>query len=138
MRATLIAMSLMLLPIAACESPQAGNTDLARAVEGRLWHAETIAGKPVAEGSRVTLKIAAGRAGGKAGCNAYGGPVEIHGDRIKFGSIFRTEMACVGSGVMEQESSYLKLLQGAARGEVRGDGTLIITGDSGALVFRPE
>ena len=138
MRATLIALSLIFLPIAACESPQAGGGDLAHAVEGRNWHAETIAGKAVVEGSRVTLKIEAGRVGGKAGCNAYGGPVEIHGDQIKFGALFSTKMACVAGGLMEQESRYLNLLQNATGGEVRGDGTFVITADGGTFDFRPE
>src|ERR1700682_317104 len=98
---------IVVLPFAfgACGSMAAGG-DLATVVEGRVGTAEAIGGKDVVDGAKVTLKIEGGRVNGKAGCNGYGGPVEIHGDRIKFGSIFRTEMACMGSGVMEQESRY--------------------------------
>ena len=123
--------------LAACESMASGG-GLARAVEGRAWAAEAIGGKDVVDGAKVTLKIEGGRVSGKAGCNAYGGPVDIHGDSIKFGAIFSTKMACMGTGVMEQESRYLNLLQSATRGEIRNDGALVITADGGTIVYRAE
>jgi heat shock protein HslJ len=138
MRPMLLAMIVVLpFSLGACGSMAAGG-DLATTVEGRVWTAEAIGGKDVGDGTKVTLKIEGARVSGKAGCNGYGGPVEIHGDRIKFGAIFSTKMACMGSGVMEQESRYLKLLQGATRGEVRTDGALVITAEGGTLEFRPE
>lgn len=132
-------LSLALLPLAACEGTASnGGRDLAQAVEGHTWLATTIVGKPVIAATSVTLKIENGRVGGKAGCNGYGGPVEIHSDRVKFGALFSTEMACVANGVMEQEQRYLNLLQGATRGEVRNDGTLMLTADGGAIEFRAQ
>jgi len=138
MRAILLAL-IGALPFAlgACESPATGG-DLAPAIEGRVWTAQAIAGKDVVDGAKVTLKIKGARVNGKAGCNAYGGPVEIHGNRIKFGALFSTKMACMGTGVMQQESRYLNLLQGATRGEVRKDGALVIIADGGAIVYRGE
>lgn len=125
--------------LGACQTVASGEGhDLAQSVEGRVWHAEAIAGRDVVDGSTVTLKIEGGRVSGKAGCNGYGGPVEIHGDRVKFGAIFSTKMACLSNGVMEQEQRYLNVLQSATRGEIRGDGVLIISGDGGALEFRPD
>ena len=139
MRGLLIVMSMMLLPLAACEgTASSGGHDLARAVEGHGWLATTIGGKQVIAGTSVTLKIEGGRVGGKAGCNGYGGPVEILDDRITFGSLFSTEMACVANGVMEQEQRYLSLLQGATRGDLSSDGALTITTPGGTLEFRPE
>ena len=139
MRALMIALCFTLLPLAACESPASdGGRDLARAVEGRTWIAEVIGGKDVVDGTKVTLKIEGGRVSGKGGCNAYGGPVEINRDTIKFGALFSTKMACMANGSMEQESRYLNMLQGATHGEVRSDGTLIISGNGGAIEFRAE
>ena len=138
MRATLFALTASLtLALCACEST-ASNDNLAQTIEGRVWAAEAIGGKDVVDGTKVTLKIEGGRVSGKAGCNSYGGPVEINGDRIKFGSLFSTKMACMGGGVMEQEMRYLNLLQGATRGELRSDGALVITSSGGVVEFRPE
>ncbi len=138
MRAMLLSLTVVLaFAPGACGSMAAGS-DLATAVEGRVWIAEAIGGKDVDDGAKVTLKIEGGRVSGKAGCNAYGGPVEIHGDHIKFGALFSTKMACMGSGVMEQESRYLNSLQDATRGEVRNDGALVITAEGGTIVYRGE
>ena len=67
-----------------------------------------------------------------------GGPVEINGDRIKFGALFSTKMACMGGGVMEQEQRYLNALQGVTRGEIRGDGALVLKSRDGDIEFRTE
>ena len=136
MRAIFIAATVALsAALAACQTA-AGGGDLAQSVEGRQWSAVSIGNADVADGSTVTLKIENGRVGGKAGCNGYGGPVEIHGDRIKFGPIFSTKMACMGKGVMEQEQRYLNMLQATTRGEIRANGDLMLHASAGALVFR--
>ena len=136
MRATLFALTASLtLVLAACESPaSSGGTTLA--VAGRVWAAETIGGQDVVDGTTVTLKIEGDRVSGKAGCNSYGGSVEINGDRLKFGSLFSTKMACMGGGIMEQEQRYLNLLQTVTHGEVRSDGALVLTGSGGEIEFR--
>ena len=101
MRAMLFALAASLtFGLCACESTASGDS-LAQAVEGRVWSAEAIGGKDVVDGTKVTLKIEGGRVSGKAGCNLYGGPVEINGERIKFGALFSTKMACMGGGVAE-------------------------------------
>lgn len=110
-------------------------------IEGREWLAQSIGGKPVIADSRVTLKIEGGRVSGKAGCNAYGGSVEINAGNspasgtIHFGSLFSTKMACMANGLMQQESSYLNMLQEATRVE-RRDLALIVGGEHGTIEFR--
>ncbi len=138
MRAMLFALAASLtLGLCACESTASGDS-LAQAVEGREWSAEAIGGKDVVDGTKVTLKIDGGRISGKAGCNLYGGAVEINGERVKFGALFSTKMACMGGGVAEQESRYLSLLQGTLGGKVRGDGALVLVGRDGEIEFRAE
>jgi len=137
MRPTLFLLSFFVaMGIAGCEST-ASVGDLRLAI-GRTWTAEAIDGKDIIDGTTVTMKIEGDRVSGKAGCNGYGGPVEIMGERVKFGSLFSTKMACMGNGVMEQEQHYLTVLRDVTRGELRPDGTLVLTGGSGTLEFRVE
>jgi heat shock protein HslJ len=46
-----------------------------------------------------------------------------------------TKMACVGEGVMEQESSFLGLLQRAASYTLDGDTLTVTTADGERLAF---
>lgn len=138
MRTTLIALaSCLTLTLAACETP-ASSSGFADDIRGRAWAAEAIGGKDVIDGTRVTLSINEGKVSGKAGCNAYGGPVEINGNRVKFGNLFSTKMACLGEGVMEQEQRYLNALQGVTRGEMRAGGILVLKGSAGDIEFSAE
>ena len=138
MRAIFVAATIVFsTALVSCQTAS-GSGDLAQSVEGRQWSAVSIGNEDVADGTAVTLKIESGRVGGKAGCNGYGGPVEIHGDNVKFGAIFSTKMACLGSGVMEQEQHYLNLLQAMTRGEIRANGDLVLHASAGAVVFRGE
>lgn len=131
----LTATCLFTLALAGCEST-ASSDDFAGALRGRTWTAEAIGGKDVVDGTVVSMSINGDRVSGKAGCNSYGGSVEISGSRIKFGALFSTKMACMGGGVMEQEMRYLKLLESVTRGEVRNDGTLVLTGNGGDIEFK--
>jgi heat shock protein HslJ len=135
MRSTLIALTWMLIAsLDGCVVDR--GPEVEEIVAGRTWTAEALDGKDVIDGTTVTMKIQGDRVSGKAGCNGYGGTVEISGDRIKFGTLFSTKMACMGNGVMEQEQHYLTVLRDVTRGALRGDGTLILTGSSGTLEFR--
>jgi heat shock protein HslJ len=134
MRSTLLALTCSFtLALAGCEGTASGGS-LEDAIGGRTWEAETIAGKDVIDGTTVTLKIDGDRVSGKAGCNSYGGGVEISGSRITFGSLFSTKMACMASGIMEQEMRYLNALQSVTRGQMRGD-TLVLSGSGGDIEF---
>jgi heat shock protein HslJ len=138
MRATLFALTASLtLVLAACES-SASSGGASLAIQGRVWAAKEIGGNDVIDGTIVTLKIEGDRVSGKAGCNSYGGSVEINGDRLSFGSLFSTKMACMGGGVMQQEQRYLNLLQSVTRGEVRNDGALVLMGSVGEIEFRAD
>ena len=70
------------------------------------WLAEDIEGSGVIDNVQTTLQIGHdGRAGGHGGCNTYGGEVTIEGDRISFGRMAATMMACV-EAVMNQEGKF--------------------------------
>ena len=125
---------LLCLPLTAC---LVDRFQLGPAVEGTDWFATSIAGTGVVNGTKLTLTIKNGRVGGKAGCNTYAGPVETYDSQLKFGALISTKMACVGNGVMEQESRYLSVLQAVTRGELKSGG-LLLTGDRGSIQFAHE
>ncbi|GMR02724.1 MAG: hypothetical protein BMS9Abin20_1070 [Acidimicrobiia bacterium] len=63
-------------------------------------------------GTSLTATITEDRIGGIAGCNQYGGDISVNGSAVSFGPLVSTLMACLGPpGVMDQESTYLGLLQ---------------------------
>lgn len=93
---------------------------------GTSWRAETIAGQAVAAGLETTLTFeAADRVAGRGGCNRYFGSVELAGDRITFGPLGATRMAC-GDAADEQEMRFFRALEGAERFSVDDQGRLLI------------
>jgi heat shock protein HslJ len=82
----------------------------------------------VVTGTRVTLNFAADSAsvGGSAGCNIYGGDVEVDGNKLTISNLFQTEMYCLNPpGVWEQEVAFLHLL-GTVLSYSIDDGRLVI------------
>ena len=65
-----------------------------------------------------------GQAAGHGSCNRFFGTVEIDRDRIRFGPLAATKMACMG-GASQQETRYLGALQKAQRYEVKDNSLLI-------------
>jgi heat shock protein HslJ len=94
---------------------------------------------PVIEGSTVTLEFSAsGEVGGSGGCNSYGGNYEVQENRLVFGEIVSTLIACADQAVTEQEMQYLAALQSAGRYEISNGMLTIWYGDeSGVLHFSP-
>jgi heat shock protein HslJ len=71
---------------------------------------------------------------GSGGCNTYGGGYAISNSTISFSDVFYTEMACMGEGIMAQESAYLGAL-GSTSFFVQTDKTLRIDYADGQLTF---
>lgn len=71
--------------------------------------------------------------GGNSGVNLYGGEYMIDGTKIAIGNLMSTEMAGP-EPLMNQESTFLKILQSAESFDMEGQ-TLTITGTEGVLVF---
>jgi putative lipoprotein len=78
------------------------------------WLAEDIDGGGVIDNLQTTLEIAAdGKVSGNGGCNRFGGSAKIDGDKISFGNLASTMMACA-EAAMNQEQRFHAAL-GAAR-----------------------
>ena len=74
---------------------------------------------------------------GSAGCNSFSASYKLDGERLEFGPIASTEMACEPAA-MEQERSFLSILAAVRSYSRYGNGSLsIIAPDGRAIRFRP-
>jgi len=100
-------------------APPATNHPL----DTRYWKAIELAGKPTPaqDANREAHLVfqAGGRVSGSDGCNRLMGTYELKGEGIAFGQTAGTQMACVGSGNLEQE--FHAALSGARRWKISGD-----------------
>ncbi len=85
----------------------------------------------VLEGTQIDVAFQLVSVGGSAGCNAYSGIYGTNGDVVGVGRLATTSLAC-DTAVMDQETAFLKALQGVAFIESRGS-TLNLTDRSGGL-----
>jgi heat shock protein HslJ len=84
-------------------------------------------------GTTVTMVFANdGKVSGTAGCNQYTARYESEGSKFRFTAPAATRMMCPGAGVMEQEQSFLKALEGVRTMRVEGN-RLELRDDKGAL-----
>lgn len=61
----------------------------------------------------LDLQLATQRVSGQSGCNRFTGAAEAMGDKLVFGNLAGTRMACPGAA-MQTETQYLGLLSGKA------------------------
>ncbi|MFB2839289.1 META domain-containing protein [Floridanema evergladense] len=92
---------------------------------------------PMVPSQELTAEFADGRISGSGGCNRFMGSYEIQGDRLTISQLASTFKACE-EPIMNQESKYLKALQGAQRFELDDKGLTIyyqVEQESGVLRF---
>ena len=94
-----------------------------RPLQSTYWKAVEIAGKPIPAqpGTRDAHLVfqAEGRMSGSDGCNRIAGSYEVKEDRIAFGQTLGTQMACPGTGEVEQ--GFRAALKDANRWRIVGD-----------------
>lgn len=77
------------------------------------WTLETIEGAAAASIFNAeklpTIEFKDGRVSGHAGCNRYNGPATLDANKVKFGALVSTRMAC---NFLEGEGKFLKILDG--------------------------
>ena len=152
-----ITLSLLALVLAACPSPRAsGTADSTRAsaapdtstasapaapapaaptaaLEGTEWRLVDIGGQPAPAGADSTRHpgftlLAEGRkVQGSAGCNRIMGTYQLHGEKLKFGPLATTRMACPD---MATETAFLTALKQTTRYEVSGSSLTLYGADT--------
>lgn len=103
---------------------------------GITWVIESVKGvdAPI-DTAKTSLQIAAdGKVATTIGCNRMGGTATIAGEKMTFGPMMATRMACPPP-LMEQEQLYSAALE-ATRSYAIKDGKLSLRDDSGAEVAR--
>jgi len=106
-------------------------------LDGGIWVLTAINNNTVIIGNLPTLKFEGDTVSGNASCNIYSGSYQVDGDSIRFGPLVRTEMYCMEpEGVMDQEQTYLEILEAAQRFKLTED-ILTIYSDLGeTLTFQ--
>ena len=120
---------LVALILAACaptDAPAAGPS-----LDGTNWTLTKMAGWTPSDPKHTpTMRFADGRVGGRGGCNTYGGEYQLNGDKIRFGRMMSTLMACIdGAGAVEQ--AFHQMLGEVRFATISGD-TLIFSGENRA------
>ena len=114
-------VSLMLRRVAADQTPPPAAVGT-RLLEGTYWRATELAGKPTSTQDPkrdAYLQMQAGRVSGSDGCNRLTGSYQLNGDRVTFGQMAGTQMACVNSS--GKEGPFRDALKNASRVTVAGD-----------------
>ncbi len=101
------------------------------------WELAAIGKQSPLVGTTITLSFEDGLASGTSGCNSYGSAYQVNGDEIEFQEFEATLMACLDTGVMEQETTYLGTLGEAQRFELTESQLQIFGSDDTALTFVP-
>jgi heat shock protein HslJ len=87
----------------------------------------------LAAGSEITMTLTeAGDVTGNATCNTYNGTYKVDGDKITFGPLMSTKMACASNELNTQEQAYLAALGNTTTWEL-ANGVLTFRDDAGAM-----
>ncbi|HEX7979966.1 MAG TPA: META domain-containing protein, partial [Gemmatimonadaceae bacterium] len=143
MRIPIVAF-LAVLPVVACSSPQVSVGRPPAPLVGTDWKVFELHDLPTIGGpyqTPATFRIDTTTVTGFTGCNRLSGPVTYTKDRIRFGPLAVTRMACMDVNVGRVEAGFLAALNAAERQRIIGD-TLILSARAGDLarfvVTRPR
>ncbi len=117
------------------KSCEAGS-GMSAALQNTYWELVQLNGRDVPEMERepsLVLNSRQGRVAGFSGCNRFSGTYKLSEERLKFGPVVATKMACLDDG--EVEKSYLQALQQVRSWRVKGS-TLDLLNESGESVAR--
>ncbi|WP_006745948.1 META domain-containing protein [Thioalkalivibrio paradoxus] len=95
---------------------------------GDLWTVETMAGKPVVEGSTVTLQFLEEdhRLTGNTSCNRFTGRYTLTGEGLSLEPQATTLRACADPALDRQEARFLEILQRTFRFGIDASGRLLL------------
>lgn len=110
-------------------------SDLSIPIEGTVWNLVSYNQQPILSKSEITAEFKQGRVSGSAGCNRYFADYQLDNAKLNTNSVGSTKRACPDvDGLVEQETTYLKLLDKVQSATVVNN-LLTIKTDDGDLVF---
>ena len=117
------------------EINQESNVTQPNAIEGKVWKLVSYNQQPILAESEITAEFTEGRVNGSAGCNSYFADYQLNNAQLNIERVGSTKRACPDvEGLMEQETTYLNLLDRAESAAVVNNVLTINTPD-GNLVF---
>jgi heat shock protein HslJ len=104
-------------------------------IQSKKWSLADMNGAPQ-EKSPIWLEFdtTARRFNGNAGCNKVAGEYDLEGNKITFGKVISTRMACMDAGANERERAFLKLLSDRTY-SVKFEGQQLQFRDSGRVAM---
>jgi heat shock protein HslJ len=131
-----------LIAMAATACATTRGSDAQQQLAGKDWRLIELSGRaavPSELSRRPSLRFAidSGRVSGSGGCNRMSGPVTIDGDRIQFGALAATKMACADNALNRQEMEFFQALDDADRFAVSGDTLSLLNGAVVVARFAP-
>lgn len=123
-------------------STEPGASATNKTLEGVSWRLgalTTVKGPQIPTGSSrpVTTRFEAGQVSGFSGCNNFTGSYTIDGDRVTFGRLAATMMACP-EPEMAFESAFHEAFSGTLRYSIRADQLSLITESGTVIAFEAE
>jgi copper homeostasis protein (lipoprotein) len=119
-------------PDASCDAPPA-----TAALEGTTWRLVRIGERPLAAAAearrepQLILDPGEKRVSGSSGCNRFSGSYSLNGDRLGFGPLAATRMACADG--MEQEQALFDALPRVARWRISSGRLELLDADGRSL-----
>lgn len=109
----------------------------ASALESREWKLIELGSQPAVPSTGMReagLRFSSDsmRVSGSGGCNRIAGTYSRDGERLSFGPILATKMACADARLNQQETNFLSALQATTQYEITRD-TLILARDGERL-----
>lgn len=110
-------------------------SDLPIPIEGTVWNLVSYNQQQILPKSEITAEFKQGRVSGLAGCNRYFADYQLDNAKLNINSVGSTRKVCRDvAGLMEQETTYLRLLDKSQSATVVNN-VLTIKTDDGDLVF---
>jgi heat shock protein HslJ len=110
------------------------------AVEGVYWRLVDLGGQPpvpvpAEREAHLTVDADGARVAGSSGCNRFSGPVAREGERLRFGPLVSTKMACAEPALGRQELAFMRGLEAVDAARVEGDVLVLSAGGSEVARF---
>ncbi|MEU5593995.1 META domain-containing protein [Streptomyces sp. NPDC020298] len=127
------------VPLAvACGTGRAGSGSVAvrEPVTGVDWHVGSVTADGITHRAPASARLRVdegGKAAGNLGCNQFSARATVHGDRITFGELRTTRMAC-DRPRMTFERALARVLAGQTLTARTDDGKLTVTNSHGDRV----
>jgi heat shock protein HslJ len=110
-----------------------GRTLSTGELTGKYWKLVELNGSPAVVGAarEAHLRLFAhdSRVAGSTGCNSLTGQFERTADRVRFGHMATTRMACVDPSLARQEQDFVRTLETVDRFTVQGDAMTLYAND---------